>query len=197
MCHAVPGKWCVFGCMLSAGGSFQWLRNQLGAEEMAVAQRKKIDPYELLVERARQAHERGATELHIVGGLHHKLPFDYYVDVVRWMHESVSTRTALWAGWATLATPVVAAAFDAPGTRTLRTLVPRRTLVAHVLLLLTAAQLPWAALFARGSGAVAAIDAALVAVAVEASAIAASRRPRHVLLLAVAATLIRGSSAAR
>jgi hypothetical protein len=59
-----------------------------------------------------------------------------------------------------------------------------------VLLLLTAAQLPWAALFARGSGAVAAIDAALVAVAVEASAIAASRRPRHVLLLAVAATLI-------
>ena len=31
MCHAVPGKWCVFGCMLSAGGSFQWLRNQLGA----------------------------------------------------------------------------------------------------------------------------------------------------------------------
>src|SRR5437763_1205874 len=23
MCHAVPGKWCVFGCMLSAGGSFQ------------------------------------------------------------------------------------------------------------------------------------------------------------------------------
>ena len=31
MCHAVPGKWCVFGCMLSAGGSFQWFRNQLGA----------------------------------------------------------------------------------------------------------------------------------------------------------------------
>src|SRR3954470_23049643 len=30
MCHAVPGKWCVFGCMLAAGGSFQWLRNQLG-----------------------------------------------------------------------------------------------------------------------------------------------------------------------
>jgi len=35
-------------------------------------------------ERARQAHARGATELHIVGGLHHKLPFEYYVDVVRW-----------------------------------------------------------------------------------------------------------------
>ena len=55
MCHAVPGKWCVFGCMLSAGGSFQWLRNQLGAQETAAARRKKIDPYELLVARAEQA----------------------------------------------------------------------------------------------------------------------------------------------
>ena len=55
MCHAVPGKWCVFGCMLSAGGSFQWLRNQLGAEEIAAAKKKKVDPYELLVARAQQA----------------------------------------------------------------------------------------------------------------------------------------------
>jgi aminodeoxyfutalosine synthase len=39
-------------------------------------------------ERARQAHNRGATELHIVGGLHHKLPFSYYVDVVRWVKEA-------------------------------------------------------------------------------------------------------------
>ena len=30
MCHAVAGKCCVFGCMLSAGGSFQWFRNQFG-----------------------------------------------------------------------------------------------------------------------------------------------------------------------
>src|SRR3954470_16894558 len=36
-------------------------------------------------ERARQARGRGATELHVVGGLHHKLPFAYYVDVVRWI----------------------------------------------------------------------------------------------------------------
>ena len=39
-------------------------------------------------ERARQAHARGATELHIVGGLHHKLPFSYYVDVVRWVKDA-------------------------------------------------------------------------------------------------------------
>jgi xylulokinase len=55
MCHAAPGKWCVFGCMLSAGGSFQWLRNQLGGEEMAAAKKLKVDPYELLVARAEKA----------------------------------------------------------------------------------------------------------------------------------------------
>ncbi len=112
------------------------------------------------------------------------------VDVVRWMHGSVSMRAALWAGWSTLATPVVAAAFDAPGTLMLRTLVPRRRLVAHVLLLLVVAQLPWAVLFARGSGPVAAANAALLAVAVETSILATSRRSRHVLLLAMAAGLL-------
>jgi xylulokinase len=55
MCHAVPGKWCVFGCMLSAGGSFQWFRNQLAADETAAAKKKKVDPYELLVAQAATA----------------------------------------------------------------------------------------------------------------------------------------------
>ncbi len=55
MCHAVPGKWCVFGCMLSAGGSFQWLRNQLGQDEVAQARKKKVDPYELLIAGAQRA----------------------------------------------------------------------------------------------------------------------------------------------
>jgi xylulokinase len=44
MCHAVDGKWCVIGCMLSAGGSFQWFRNTLGGPEIETARRKKIDP---------------------------------------------------------------------------------------------------------------------------------------------------------
>lgn len=52
MCHAVPGKWCVFGCMLSAGGSFQWFRNQLGHDEVVAAKRRKVDPYELLIAEA-------------------------------------------------------------------------------------------------------------------------------------------------
>src|SRR3954468_8751946 len=62
MCHAVPGKWCVFGCMLSAGGSFQWFRNQLGQAEVAAARKDKVDPYELLIAEA-QAAPRGSEGL--------------------------------------------------------------------------------------------------------------------------------------
>ena len=55
MCAAVKGKWCVFGCMLSAGGSFQWFRNALGQPEVTAAKRKDIDPYDLLVAEAEHA----------------------------------------------------------------------------------------------------------------------------------------------
>lgn len=47
-CHAVPGKWHVMGVVLSAGGSFQWFRNELAAEERAEAEKRGVDPYELL-----------------------------------------------------------------------------------------------------------------------------------------------------
>jgi xylulokinase len=36
-CHAVPGAWCVFGCMLSAGGSLQWAREVFYADRLAQA----------------------------------------------------------------------------------------------------------------------------------------------------------------
>ncbi len=54
-CASVAGEWCMFGCVLSAGGSFQWYRNVLGAAGMAAAKRKKVDPYELLTAQAEQA----------------------------------------------------------------------------------------------------------------------------------------------
>jgi xylulokinase len=59
MCHAAPGKWCVFGCMLSAGGSFQWFRNNLAEAEVALAKKKNIDAYELLVAEAAKARGGG------------------------------------------------------------------------------------------------------------------------------------------
>lgn len=55
MCHAVAGKWCVFGCMLSAGGSFQWFRNTLGQQEVADARKRRLDPYALLTQLAETA----------------------------------------------------------------------------------------------------------------------------------------------
>lgn len=55
MASAVSGKWCVFGCMLSAGGSFQWFRNTLGRAEMDAAKQKGVDPYELLIAEAEKA----------------------------------------------------------------------------------------------------------------------------------------------
>lgn len=61
MCHAVPGRWCVFGCMLAAGGSFQWFRNELGflevelAKQMSQRKSKAVDPYELLTDEASEA----------------------------------------------------------------------------------------------------------------------------------------------
>ena len=74
--HINPTNVCVYTCDFCA------FRADLGEDRAYVMDRDQI------VERARQASARGATELHIVGGLHHKLPFDYYVDVVRWIKET-------------------------------------------------------------------------------------------------------------
>lgn len=54
-CHAVRDKWHVMGVVLSAGGSLQWYRNQLAETEVALARRKKIDPYELIMAQAAAA----------------------------------------------------------------------------------------------------------------------------------------------
>ena len=54
-CAAVDGEYCLFGCILAAGGSFQWFRNTLAAAEVARAKRLKKDPYELLTAEAQQA----------------------------------------------------------------------------------------------------------------------------------------------
>jgi len=74
--HINPTNVCVYKCDFCA---FRADLNEDRAYTMDEGQIK---------DRARQAHGRGATELHIVGGLHHKLPFQYYVDVVRWVKEA-------------------------------------------------------------------------------------------------------------
>ncbi len=56
MCHAIPETWCVFGCMLSAGGSLQWLRNTLFAKKVA----KLADAGELYPKMIEEAQEAPA-----------------------------------------------------------------------------------------------------------------------------------------
>ncbi|RLF31586.1 MAG: xylulokinase [Thermoplasmata archaeon] len=54
-CHAVPNKWHIMGVMLSAGGSFQWWRNNLGQLEVEKARKRGVDPYDLLCKEAEKA----------------------------------------------------------------------------------------------------------------------------------------------
>lgn len=54
-CAAVAGEYCMFGCVLSAGGSLQWFRNVLAAAETASSKRRKVDTYEMLDTLAAQA----------------------------------------------------------------------------------------------------------------------------------------------
>jgi len=54
-CHAVPGKWHVMGVMLSAGGSFRWLRDALCAQERDIAANASCDPYEIMCQEAATA----------------------------------------------------------------------------------------------------------------------------------------------
>ncbi|QDU33263.1 Xylulose kinase [Poriferisphaera corsica] len=52
MCSAVDGEWCIFGCMLSAGGAFQWFRNQLATFEFEQSKTLNQSIYTLLIEEA-------------------------------------------------------------------------------------------------------------------------------------------------
>ena len=62
---------CALSCKFC---SFYRKRGEAGAYEM---------PVEQVVATARKAWEDGATEVHIVGGLHPWLKFDYYLDFLR------------------------------------------------------------------------------------------------------------------
>lgn len=74
--HLNPTNVCVYRCTFCA------FRADLRAEKGYVM------TDEAILARASEAESRGATELHIVGGLHHQLPYDWYLNVVRIIHRA-------------------------------------------------------------------------------------------------------------
>jgi aminodeoxyfutalosine synthase len=74
--HLNPTNVCVYRCTFCA------FRADLKSEKGYVMTDEQI------VERAAEADRRGATEVHIVGGLHHQLPYEWYLNVVRIIHQA-------------------------------------------------------------------------------------------------------------
>jgi aminodeoxyfutalosine synthase len=72
--HLNPTNVCVYRCTFCA------FRADLKSPKGYVMSDEQI------LERAAEAGRRGATEMHIVGGLHHQLPYDWYLNVVRIIH---------------------------------------------------------------------------------------------------------------
>lgn len=68
---------CALSCKFCA---FYRKKNDEGAYEFSIDE---------MVRRSREAFDQGATEIHIVGGLHPYLPFSYYTDMLRAIREAV------------------------------------------------------------------------------------------------------------
>ncbi|MBX9653444.1 aminofutalosine synthase MqnE [bacterium] len=74
--HLNPTNICVYRCKFCA------FRSDLRGP------RGYLMDDDQILERARGAHERGATEMHIVGGLHHMKQFDWYKNILQVIHNA-------------------------------------------------------------------------------------------------------------
>jgi aminodeoxyfutalosine synthase len=74
--HINPTNVCVYRCTFCA------FRADLKSP------RGYVMTDEQILERAAEADRKGATEMHIVGGLHHQLPYEWYLNVVRIIHQA-------------------------------------------------------------------------------------------------------------
>jgi aminodeoxyfutalosine synthase len=74
--HLNPTNVCVYRCTFCA------FRADLKSPKGYVMTDEEI------LDRAREAEARGATELHIVGGLHHQLPYEWYLNVIKIIHRA-------------------------------------------------------------------------------------------------------------
>src|SRR6476469_4261251 len=72
--HLNPTNVCVYRC------TFCSFRSDLKGPTAYVMNGEQI------LARAREATEQGATELHVVGGLHHQLPYEWYLGIIKVVH---------------------------------------------------------------------------------------------------------------
>jgi aminodeoxyfutalosine synthase len=72
--HLNPTNVCVYRCTFCA------FRADLKSPKGYVMSDDQI------LERAAETDRKGATELHIVGGLHHQLPYEWYLNVIKIIH---------------------------------------------------------------------------------------------------------------
>lgn len=74
--HLNPTNVCVYRCRFCA------FRSDLRDPKGYV-----MDDAQVLA-RGQEAHEAGCTEMHIVGGLHHKKPYEWYRHLIELLHEA-------------------------------------------------------------------------------------------------------------
>jgi len=85
--HLNPTNICVYRCTFCAFRAD--LRDQRGY----------VMNDEQILARGREAVDAGCTEMHIVGGLHHQKPYDWYVHIVRILREACpSLHLKAWTG---------------------------------------------------------------------------------------------------
>jgi aminodeoxyfutalosine synthase len=85
--HLNPTNVCVYRCTFCA------FRADLRDE------RGYLMSDEEILARGQEAIDCGATEMHIVGGLHHRMDYDWYVNLVRILHEAYpSLHLKAWTG---------------------------------------------------------------------------------------------------
>lgn len=74
--HLNPTNVCVYRCTFCAFRSD--LRDPKGY----------LMSDEQIIERGSEAIESGCTEMHIVGGLHHQMKFEWYLNLIRLLHDA-------------------------------------------------------------------------------------------------------------
>jgi aminodeoxyfutalosine synthase len=90
--HLNPTNVCVYRCTFCA------FRSDLRAEKAYTF------TDDMIRERVLEAKANGATEIHVVGGLHHQKKFDWYLNVIRVIHETwpaihIKAWTPVEIGW--------------------------------------------------------------------------------------------------